>query len=94
MTELECRIKYKMDTGERPTYGKYSNISGGNQACNYEGGLLPEYAMWLEKQLDDLWLEEKYQNDTSFQATYLKDFTIKVYTKGYKEWLEKRVCQI
>jgi len=100
MTELECRMKYKSETGENPTYGRYegdANLSRGATMCNYEGGLTPEYAMWLENRQNDLWIEEKYQHDTSFEATYMNTHkwgpSKKVYTKGYKEWLEKRECQ-
>jgi len=96
MTELECRMKYKMDTGENPTYGRYPRKAMITAVCNYEGGMTPEYAMWLEKKQDDIWIEEKFQHDTSFEATYMKDLpngSVKVYTKLYKEWLESRECQ-
>jgi len=93
MTELECRMLYKADTGEYPTYGVYPKLSGAYPAGNYEGALKPEYTIWLEQRQNDLWIEEKYQHDTSFPATYIRDYTEKVYTKGYKEWLEKRECQ-
>ena len=94
MTELECRMKYKWDTGEDPTYGKYKEMK---TTCNYEGALTPEYATWLENKDDgDKWKEDQFKRETALDGTYIsyeRGRRRKMYTKAYKEWLEKLECQ-
>ena len=92
MTELECRIKYKHETGECPTYGTYRT---GN--CNFEGSLTNAYAKWLEAQDGgDMWKDDEYFKSSAIHGTYVKTIYGRketIYTKDYKEWLERLECQ-
>jgi len=87
MTPIDLRIKYKSETGFVATYGKDSS-----KHYNYKGGLTHEYAEWLE----DGFTQRRifYKFDTGLNATYYKNYFILHYTKGYKEWLERKRCLV
>ena len=96
MTAIDLRIKYKSETGEYPTYGRYTTNehgykSGAKTAIgNYQGGLTHEYAEWLECYAKKT---EVYRMDVAEYGTYKDKRRITRYTSAYKEWLENLLCE-
>ncbi|MCK9446507.1 hypothetical protein M0Q50_06510 [bacterium] len=102
-SELDLRIKYKLDTGYAPTYGRvtyYGKKSKFEHDCNYEGALTNEYAQWLEnlKQVNHYDVRLAYKFDTglegAYDSYYYGYYNWKIIrTKDYKKWLENRICE-
>jgi hypothetical protein len=98
MTQIDLRIKYKSEMGLAPTYGRYGEDDQLQlfpfihvDSCNYQGGLMHEYAEWLERNVIK---RNFYKKDVAEYGTYKDKRRISRYTPQYKAWLEERLCEV
>lgn len=99
MTSIDLRIRYKSETGFAPTYGKYGEDDQlqlfpfiSVQSCNYQGGIMRDYAIWLEGKFWK-YKREKYYKTFGAHPVYKDKKGETQFTRNYKEWLEEERCK-